>query len=91
MAKCELCGQQMTGSTSCLERTVELHGKIFNRDASYYDLNARCHDCGIVNISGNIHHAACDMERCPCCKGQLISCGCLEEDSECDHAVEMVN
>lgn len=33
-----------------------------------------CHDCGIKE--GNIHHFGCDMEGCPFCGGQLISCGC---------------
>ena len=39
--------------------------------------NGKCHDCGIVH--GGKHHPGCDVERCPRCKGQLISCGCLEE------------
>ena len=35
----------------------------------------RCHDCN-VKIGGK-HHPRCDMERCPRCSGQLISCGCI--------------
>jgi hypothetical protein len=34
----------------------------------------RCHDCGIA--LGGKHHPGCDMEECPKCRGQLISCGC---------------
>jgi len=33
-----------------------------------------CHDCGIEE--GKFHHPGCDMERCPFCGGQLISCDC---------------
>jgi len=49
----------------------------------------RCHDCGIK--AGGYHHPGCDMEICPRCLGQLISCGCLDdedyeddEDLDCD-------
>jgi hypothetical protein len=33
-----------------------------------------CHDCLV--IKGQIHLLDCDMECCPKCKKQLISCGC---------------
>jgi hypothetical protein len=34
----------------------------------------RCHDCGAQE--GEFHKPGCDMERCPFCGGQLISCEC---------------
>ena len=34
----------------------------------------QCHDCGVRE--GEFHHPGCDMERCPFCGGQLISCHC---------------
>jgi hypothetical protein len=35
---------------------------------------SQCHDCGCQE--GEIHELGCDMERCPFCGGQLISCDC---------------
>jgi len=34
----------------------------------------RCHDCGVEE--GQYHKLGCDMERCPQCLGQLITCSC---------------
>jgi hypothetical protein len=34
-----------------------------------------CHDCGTKE--GQLHVLGCDMERCPFCSNQLISCQCV--------------
>lgn len=39
------------------------------------DASARCPDCNILR--GGFHHPGCDIEVCPKCSGQLISCGCV--------------
>jgi len=72
--KCQDCGQKMTTAKTCTLKTIEG----CERNTDYFDDNERCHDCGIVNKKGNYHHLGCDMERCPKCKGQLISCGCFD-------------
>jgi len=65
---------------SCIFPRIKIDGKVYLRDTKNYDANERCHDCQIINKKGNIHHLKCDMEECPRCKRQLISCKCdLEE------------
>jgi len=35
-----------------------------------------CHDCGCEEGELHNYFPNCDMERCPLCKGQLLSCDC---------------
>lgn len=37
-----------------------------------------CYDCGAK--PGELHDPGCDVERCPECGYQFISCGCKNED-----------
>ena len=41
----------------------------------------RCHDCGVVH--GGFHHLGCDVQECPCCGSQMMTCGCrFDEDAD---------
>jgi len=75
-AQCRDCQQDMLEVDSCTHPYIEINGKIYERNTDYYDVNERCHDCGIENHNGHIHHYGCDVERCPKCMGQLIGCRC---------------
>lgn len=75
MAKCTACGQEMRATVSCTMTAVLLSGGSYPR-IRYRTRAAveRCGDCGTPR--GGLHHPGCDMETCPRCRGQLISCGC---------------
>lgn len=41
---------------------------------------APCHDCAV--IKGEYHVPGCDVEECPLCGGQLITCECWGDEDE---------
>ena len=38
-----------------------------------------CHDCRV--LQGELHVSGCDVEECPRCHEQLITCDCEAEDA----------
>ena len=85
MATCIDCKLEMTTAAGCTLAEVKIHGTPYARDRS---TDPRCGDCGAR--SGEFHHLGCDLEDCPRCRRQLISCGCWtdgvddEEDDDDD-------
>ncbi len=73
-AICWLCDQDMMHVTGCTPHAYTCAGKDPEPALVYQPLNHgnNCHDCGAH--PGHFHHPGCDMERCPWCGGQLITC-----------------
>jgi hypothetical protein len=91
MVACNYCGLEMTTAEGCTSQPIVIASVAYQpvRYGSEPDWRkrptTRCDDCGAM--PGNVHHHGCDMERCPFCGHQSISCGCvwageehLEED-----------
>lgn len=50
------------------------------KDEDWGAFETNCPDCGCKK--GFFHHIGCDIERCPKCGEQMISCGCKLEGEE---------
>lgn len=84
MAECELCNREMTTAASCTVDVLIMRNERFERDRVVRPVgrDGRCGDCGVQ--AGGLHHLGCDLERCPRCRRQWVSCGCswLDEETE---------
>ena len=84
---CEYCDQvknEGKRDNGCIVKVLTVDGEIRPRIPyvkPYIDDDYRfCHDCGVTEL--RYHHPGCDMETCPECGGQLISCNCdVEEEN----------
>src|SRR4051812_42963663 len=78
---CEACGRRF--SVECGITTVDLAGETFDRiplgreTADWWmgrQPDTECHDCSAA--TGQRHHVGCDMEQCPRCGDQALTCEC---------------
>jgi hypothetical protein len=83
MSVCSLCNLEMREKVSCVSTSVLTNSGVcvpirYGEERRFKMKSANCGDCGAPR--GGFHHRGCDLERCPRCSGQLISCGCDETD-----------
>jgi ribosomal protein S27E len=84
---CLNCGKDMQKANSCLKFIVVdnsqkeydpiPYGQETPIEQFFLNHHVKCGDCGVK--FGGYHHPGCDMEECPICHKQLISCYCHEE------------
>jgi hypothetical protein len=93
MAVCALCQGEMLEGISCGTDPIIVLGKVcppipFGSERArgvprwLVAAATHCNDCGVPK--GGIHHHGCDIEECPVCHDQYISCAC---DEPFDHPV----
>ena len=79
--RCQACG--LPFEVECAVEALDLAGTTYLRvplgsESPEWWLGHKphevCHDCGAR--TGQRHHFMCDMEQCPRCKNQLLTCDC---------------
>jgi hypothetical protein len=84
MAVCTWCAHEMTTSNSCTVDAFHVEGRpvemiAYGAEPGGHAFRLRCGDCGVAR--GGHHHPGCDMQRCPLCRGQMMTCDCrFDED-----------
>jgi hypothetical protein len=84
VAICVFCGERMAEGASCSEEPLLIGDSLYTPirwgDEEGYPfriMTERCGDCSVGK--GGVHHHGCDLEQCPVCLGQAITCGCLDD------------
>ena len=81
---CPACGQDMRDAESCGGPMIQVAGRVYERVRFGQESGNRweefdfCPECGVSH--GGLHHPGCDIEECPRCRTQYLSCDCAEED-----------
>lgn len=88
MAVCQDCGREMLVASGCTVEKVIFPDGVSSRIPFGSEKPAwrteRCGDCGVER--GGYHHLGCDIEQCPVCLHQALSCACPNAAEETYHA-----
>ena len=91
MAICRWCEREMTTAASCTATALTHRGVPIAMipwgteggwERRMARAGSRCGDCG-VEPHGS-HHLGCDLQLCPLCRGQMLSCGCRFDEGPPD-------
>ncbi len=84
MAICTFCGSEMLHGTTCSEEPIRIGDVDYEpirwgdeRGYRFQHVTDRCGDCSVPK--GAVHHHGCDLEQCPACLSQALSCGCMDD------------
>ena len=84
MAICTFCGSEILHGTSCNEKSLRIGDADYEpirwgdeRGYRVLYVTDQCGDCGVPK--GGVHHHGCDLEQCPACLSQALSCGCIDD------------
>ena len=81
MSICHACGQEKKTADSCGGKIIFVGGLPFDRITFGHEHGdrwqefERCPECGVAR--GGLHHPGCDLEQCPRCGRQYITCDCV--------------
>ena len=80
MAVCDWCHREMTTASSCSVGALHRNGRRYVLRPHGGQSSGTCGDCGVAR--GGWHHPGCDVQPCPVCGHQLMSCACrFDEDA----------
>ncbi|MBR9700385.1 hypothetical protein GOV11_00800 [Candidatus Woesearchaeota archaeon] len=90
MVSCKFCKKEMLEADGCVRVQIPYTDEDpvrFGSETRFGDdfgqecvenPDRRCRDCGA--LPGKFHHSGCDIEECPVCGHQIISCECGDDE-----------